>query len=379
MSSRVLLVAGAVSYDYLLYPMTVAADGTHERDAHQEDGEVSQLVIRTGGADLVAQLLTAAAQQHDIQVLGPSLQAPASNCLKHNASCICDLTLDDLSPNETPAYSVARLRRIGRPPVWHAPAALDNASIAPASTVVITGSGATFRDLEPALDFLQRVRPRYIIHHMTRPLATGPLWDMIRNGPMTRDGVPDPEYMAIIIDADDLRAEGIALSQSLSWEATAEDFVRNLGSNGRLDTLVTCPNLIVRFGAEGVIHHRGRDAADPKLYYHPRKMEAGRQLEGETHMVCFTMPWSSPACLHVTIDWTCVSFYSRACTRVRGFKATLLRQRHPVWHVCCERPSQSWIRTKQHRLQPQLPRCSSHGKARIRQTVRCREHTISSD
>ncbi|KAK5115878.1 hypothetical protein LTR85_009472 [Meristemomyces frigidus] len=262
--------------------MTLAADDTHERKACEDDGEVSQLVIRTGGADLVAQLLTAAAQQHGIQVLGPSLQPPASNCLKHNASCVCDLTLDGLSVDERPTYSVARQRRIGRPPVWHSPA-LDKASIAPASTVIITGSGA--RDIESALDFLQRVRPRYIIHHMTRPLATGPLWDMIRNGPMTRNGVPEPDYMAIVIDADDLRAEGVALSQSLSWEATAEDFVRNLGSNGRLDTLVTCPNLIVRFGAEGIIHHRGRDAVDPKLYYHPRKVEAGQQREGKPHMI----------------------------------------------------------------------------------------------
>lgn len=77
----------------------------------------------------------------------------------------------------------------------------------------------------------------------------------------------------MIVDAEDLRAEGISLSRSLSWEATAEDFVRNLGSNGRLDTLVTCPHLIVRFGNEGVIHHRGRDAVNPRLYFKPRHME----------------------------------------------------------------------------------------------------------
>lgn len=86
--------------------------------------------------------------------------------------------------------------------------------------------------------------------------------------------MPDPDHLAVIIDADDLREEGISLSRSLSWEQTTEDFVRNLGSNGRLDTLVTCPNLIVRFGNEGIIHHRGRDATDPKLYFHPRQVES---------------------------------------------------------------------------------------------------------
>jgi hypothetical protein len=283
-STRLVLVAGAVSYNYLLYyPMPQEPDaGINSRHADYETQDVSHMVIRAGAASLVAQLLSSAAPQHDIRVLGPRLQPPGSNCLKHNASCICDLTAQLTDASLT--YTVDKTRNIGRPPVWHSPD-FDKAEITPSSTVVITGSGQAFRDVEPALDFLQRVRPRYIIHHMTRPLASGPLWDLIRNGPMTRDGVPDPEFLAVIIDAEDLRAEGIALSQSLSWEATAEDFVRNLGSNGRFDTLVTCPNLIVRFGTEGVIYHRGRDAADPKLYFHPRKMEGESRSAGNVDMV----------------------------------------------------------------------------------------------
>jgi hypothetical protein len=127
--------------------------------------------------------------------------------------------------------------------------------------------------VQPALDFLEKVKPQFIVHYMTRPLAKGPLWDIIRNGPLNRDGIPQLDNLAVIVDADDLRAEGISLSRALSWEKTAEDFVRNLGSKGRLDTLVTCPNLIVRFGNEGVIHHRGRDATNPKLYFEPRGVE----------------------------------------------------------------------------------------------------------
>lgn len=255
MSSRtaqpLLLVAGAVSYEYLIYPMTLPNGSPTAESTGAND---SQLVIRAGAAGLVAQLLTAAAPQWGFEVLGPVLKPPESNCLKHNASHVVDLARA-ASDSGTASYEVVRKRRIGKTPAWHAPQ-WEAGMEAKASTVVITGSGDTFHDLEPALDFLQRVRPRFIIHHMSRPLAVGPLWDLIRDGPRTRDGVPDPDHLAVIIDADDLRAEGISLSHSLSWEATAEDFVRNLGSNGRLDTLVTCPNLIVRFGNEGVIHHR---------------------------------------------------------------------------------------------------------------------------
>lgn len=279
MSSRVLCVAGAVSYDYLIYPMSLTDTDFHAEQEEQKD--LARLVVRTGSADLVAQLLTAAARQWNFDILSPALQQPASNSLRHNASSIVDLSFKNCSSQPKSTFSVVQLRNIGKRPVWHSPP-LEQATAAGASTVILTGSGDAFQDVEPALDFLQRVKPKYIVHHMTRPLASGRLWDIIRNGPLVRSGVPDPDHLAVIIDADDLRAEGIPLSRSLSWEATAEDFVRNLGSNGRLDTLVTCPNLIVRFGNEGVIHHRGREAVDPKLYFQPRQME-----KKSNHMVSY--------------------------------------------------------------------------------------------
>lgn len=266
--SHVLLVAGAVSYDYLVY---------QSMDISDEGDEASQLVIRTGAADLVAQLLTNAAPTWGFEVLGPILQPPRSNCLKHNASSVVDLHGSD-------SFRVVRKRIVGKSPAWHSPP-IDQASTVKSSTVIISGSGEALQDVEPALDFLQRVRPRYIIHHMTKPLARGRLWDIIRDGPKTRDGIPDPDHLAVIIDAEDLRAEGISLSRSLSWEHTAEDFVRNLGSNGRLDTLVTCPNLIVRFGNEGVIHHRGREAVNPQLYFHPWRIENGSQAGKNNDMI----------------------------------------------------------------------------------------------
>ena len=272
-AARVLCVAGAVSYDYLVYPMTLA-DSTSlpEQNDKGDPRELAQLVIRTGSADLVARLLTAAAPQWNVQVYSPALQQPASNSLRHNASSIVDLSRNAHAAEDKVTFEVAQVRQIGKRPIWHSPP-VEKVAGSGTSTVIITGSGDAYQDVEPALDFLQRVKPKYIVHLMTRPLAIGRLWDIIRNGPMVTEGPPDPDHLAVIVDADDLRAEGIALSRSLSWESVAEDFVRNLGSNGRLDTLVTCPNLIVRFGNEGVIHHRGRDATDPKLYFYPREME----------------------------------------------------------------------------------------------------------
>lgn len=285
--SRPIYVAGAVSYDYLIYPMTLTDAGHRADRVDGASNRTSQLVIRTGGSDLVAQLLTAIAPQWSFHVLRPALQQPAAHSLKPNASSVVDLSRKDASSPHEQGFAVAQVRQIDKRPVWHAPP-FDSIAASSAGTVVISGSGDAYQDVEPALDFLQRVRPKYIIHHMTRPLAVGRLWDIIRNGPMVTEGVPDLDHLAVILDAEDLRAEGIPLSRSLSWEATAEDFVRNLGSNGRLDTLVTCPNLIVRFGNEGVIHHRGRDAVNPKLYFNPRRMESPND-----HMVGLTSAFTA--------------------------------------------------------------------------------------
>ena len=285
--ARVLLVAGAVSYDYVVYPTDLSREGVSHLSLDDEDADSSQLVIRTGAADLVAQLLhTAATPQLGIEVLGPQLLGPSSHSLKHNASSVVDLGHTDASGS----FRVVRRRRTGRSPTtWHQPSlekVSNSTAQATTSTVIILGSGEALDNVEPALDFLQRVQPQYIIHHMGRPLASGRLWDAIRNGPRTREGVLEPDHLAVIIDAEDLRAEGISLSRSLSWEQTTEDFVRHLGSNGRLDTLVTCPNLIVRFGNQGIIHHRGRDATDPKLYFHPREVERNNSAGG--HMIGLT-------------------------------------------------------------------------------------------
>lgn len=324
MTSRVLLVAGAVSHDYLIYPMMPPGDdGTSPRAEERltDDEDAAQLVIRTGGADLVAQLLTAVAPQHGLQVLGPVLQSTATSRLMHNASSIVDLGCGNIYSGDPPIYQVLRLRHIGKSPPWNAPP-LEQAAASTGPTVVITGSGERFRSVEPALDFLSRVRARYIVYNMASPLAVGPLWDLIRDGPRTRDGIPDPDFLAVIIDADDLRKEGIALSQSLSWEATAEDFVRNLGSNGRLDTLVTCPNLIVRFGTEGYIHHRGREAVDPKLWYHPRKTERDSQSGRQTQMVsfrkCCTATREQLTHMYAFADWACVRIYRWLRNGIRG-------------------------------------------------------------
>lgn len=286
-SAPVILVAGAVSHDYLVYPMSAQRRGLRSRSG----GDESRVVVRSGAAALVSDLLTAVAPEYGIEVLGPVAQSNGTSSYKSDATALVDLEPQELSVPGRSSFGVVQVRHVEDHPVWQAPPTSEAVKAAP-NIAIITGSSDAPGDVEAAVDLLERVRPRYIIHHMTRPLATGRLWDVIRNGPKTSNGIPEPDHLFVIVDAEDLRAESINLSQGLSWEATSEDFVRNLGSNGRLDTLVTCPNLIVRFGSEGVIHHRGRDAVNPRLYFHPRRMECEVAMATSPHMVSSSTPRS---------------------------------------------------------------------------------------
>ncbi|CAH0016461.1 unnamed protein product [Clonostachys rhizophaga] len=117
-------------------------------------------------------------------------------------------------------------------------------------------------------------RPRWLLYKMGRPLAQSNLWDVFRGGPRAGESAnPDRDRMVVVVNANDLRAEGIELSRNLSWEKTAEDFVMQLACNGQLDTLVACAHLIVLFGCDGVIHYQGHSKASPILYFDSERAE----------------------------------------------------------------------------------------------------------
>jgi hypothetical protein len=120
-----------------------------------------------------------------------------------------------------------------------------------------------------------------LIYHMASPLGVGSLWDAVRRGPVAKDKTQNTQKLIVVVSAEHLRAEGIELCHGLSWEKTCEDFVEKLGSNGKLDTLVSCVHLIVLFGCDGVIYHRGRDMIEPILFFDPLNGEGGyiRKLE----------------------------------------------------------------------------------------------------
>ncbi|CAH0022662.1 unnamed protein product [Clonostachys rhizophaga] len=121
--------------------------------------------------------------------------------------------------------------------------------------------------------FVRGANPQLIIYKMTRPLADGELWRTIRSGTKNKPDEEATKNLIVIVDADDLRAEGVELSRHLSWERTADDFVRNIASNGEHGTVVSCAHLIVRFGCEGAIYYQGQKKSLATLLCSSEKAE----------------------------------------------------------------------------------------------------------
>lgn len=117
-----------------------------------------------------------------------------------------------------------------------------------------------------------------VVYKMSRPLASGPLWDLVRDLHSHR--------MIVVVSADDLRSEGVKISRRLSWERTAKEFVWQLASNSTMYPLANCTNLIVRFGIDGAIHvRRTESGSESRLHFDPMAAEDGYRDEFPGDMI----------------------------------------------------------------------------------------------
>ncbi|OJJ66197.1 hypothetical protein ASPBRDRAFT_201102 [Aspergillus brasiliensis CBS 101740] len=225
-----------------------------------------------GGAHLISSLLIAARLPTYVFSL---LDNGAPGYASPTASTQFVFQLES-APNTTThslaKYRVEKSMKLARQAAWHAPAATA-APVADAKIMILQEAEDGFTDTDHAISWCREMRPDLLVYHMARPLGTGELWDVVRFGPFTRDGTQDPMKLIVVVSADDIRAEGVEISDGHSWEKSCEDFVENLGSGGRLDTVITCAHLIVLFGCDGLIYHRGRGGYEPMLFFDPVRGE----------------------------------------------------------------------------------------------------------
>ena len=157
-----------------------------------------------------------------------------------------------------------------------------------ADIVVLDDADLGFRDhpeLWPAaLDPKKNNKP-WVVLKMTRPLAQGPLWEHLHRDFSDR--------LIVIATVDDLRLSEVQISQSLSWERTAQDVYWELVHNPCINAISHCAHVVISFGPAGAIllsRKNGQDqpAFECSLFFDSKGMEKTWEKSYPGGMVGYT-------------------------------------------------------------------------------------------
>ncbi|HEY2870809.1 MAG TPA: hypothetical protein VGJ56_02760 [Reyranella sp.] len=286
-ASGPVVVAGDVSIDWLAWPFppdTAAGGRTVANWRHREG---TRMVARRGGALLLRDLLGKALPSRP--VIGPKVPKDLHDLPPEEIlHSIVDLALQEK------AFRIQRLRGFSGPLGKNPPPPNLDGSVGPADVLVLDDSGNGFRDAaEFWKEYLETAKPRWLVLKMARPLAKGPMWDRVRQGPLNDEGKPDPQRLVIVLNAEDLREEGYGLTRPLTWERTAEEFAHEVKHRPAFKPLRDCAHLIVRFDCDGVIHYCGGKTPTATLCFDPHRPEGGFVSEQGGRMMGMTAAFTA--------------------------------------------------------------------------------------
>ncbi len=133
--------------------------------------------------------------------------------------------------------------------------------------------------------------------HAIRVGRPGPLvlWKLSRPfgpSPLAKALEPHASNTVVLIDAEDLRAAGAAISRGTSWERTFHELIRSLRHDEEFKVLRNVKHLIVRLDMEAVVHltdlHAFRSPGpgpSASVYFLPRGTEGSVRAQHPGHMV----------------------------------------------------------------------------------------------
>ena len=87
--------------------------------------------------------------------------------------------------------------------------------------------------------------PQWIILKMSRPLARGDLWRNLADRWHDR--------LIVLVNADNLRREGVSVSRGLSWESAVDDLVKEIHSNPAIGGLKSCRHLVITLQGDAAL------------------------------------------------------------------------------------------------------------------------------
>jgi hypothetical protein len=132
-----------------------------------------------------------------------------------------------------------------------------------AEIIVLSDSGNGFNKATDSWPkALDEAKEPFIVVKMDQLESENPLWEKLCK--------QHPDRLAVVVEADMLRKEGVNISRRLSWERTAKDFIWQMSYNVKLQKLKNCKYIVVRFGVEGVILYFNENGnIEARLFFDP--------------------------------------------------------------------------------------------------------------
>lgn len=286
---RIAVVAGDVTIDWNL---AHAAAGPESAPWHAEDA--CQAYRQAGSAALLADLLEACVGTLPVND-GTSWVVQRANGGALEADAAASLTHSYALWSAFPYATGVR----GEPPVWrlhqhlglHRPRVMEPSGGEPAEPgtgsetagdevplVVLEDTALGFRE-RPSLwpHVLRGTAQPTVILKMSRPIATGQLWEQLVQEHADR--------LIVVMTANDVRRSDVQISRALSWEQTAQDVLRELVYNPRINSLAACAHVVVSFGADAAFLLSGRAG---RLIFDPATAEGEWGVEHPGSMIGYT-------------------------------------------------------------------------------------------
>lgn len=274
-----IVVAGDVTIDRLQWMVkhgdnsTVSACGSANWTSYQG----IRTTVRPGGALLLAEFIEFATGKQVVTHKLRSLRGIAPDKIIHSIATLGEYPISSKDANLV--YRIAQFCGYEGPLTGIMHPQILTGDFNNADLVILDDAGNGFRDDESVWgELLETNKQATIIVKMCRPLSAGKLWDYVTSSVWRR--------LIVIVSADDMRECGANISRRLSWERTAQDFVRQMTNNPQMQKLAACPELIVRFGIDAAIYrNRQEGKTTTRLFYDPTQSENSHlnSSDGDMH------------------------------------------------------------------------------------------------
>jgi hypothetical protein len=245
---RKVLVAGDICIDWLLHQLSEKAPRDKDTiKVNWKNARNTHMHALPGGALMLRDFIKKITGAEIVSYPAKKLENIPPNEIIHSIAEVTDF------PVKT--GDVAKTIRIKNLYGYSGPADEESLKIpklfgrhSDADVIIIDDAGNGFRDdnTDWLDDFDGSKKKPIILYKMSWPLASGKLWKKVID--------KHAHNLILIINANDLREEGVNISRKLSWERTIGDFMVKFPAYKDFDPFARCPNILIRFGLEGVIH-----------------------------------------------------------------------------------------------------------------------------